>query len=113
MTTVEATESATDRFAGLSVNVAGVGRVELTQLIARNNETAVYATSRRDLLIKTFDLECGKVDEVSYGPYLSFQLEVENFEDIQSIEELRSRVPTYYGSHLDGERKFAFVAMEY
>ena len=113
MASVEATESPAGRLAGFSVNLAGVGKSALTQLICKNSETAVYATSHPGLVVKTFDLECGKPDEVRYGPYLSFQMEVENFTDIQEIDELRPRVPVYYGSNLDAERKFAFIAMEY
>jgi len=109
----EATELHLGRLAGSSVNVAGVGKLELTRLINQNSETSVYATSHPGMVVKTFDVDCGKVGEVSYGPYLSFRVEVENFDDIQGIEELRARVPAYYGSNMDVERKFAFIAMEY
>lgn len=109
----DARESASGKFTGLCLSLPGAGKVELAQLLSKNNETAVYATSRSDLLVKVFDLECGKPDEVSYGPYLSYGLEVENFEDIQQIEDLRGRVPAFYGSNIDAERRFAFIAMEY
>ena len=113
MANVEATESHAGRFADLSVSLAGVGKVKLTRLLCQNSETALYATSHHGLVVKTFDLECGKADEVSYGPYLSFCVEVENFQDILGIEELRTRVPVYYGSDIDAERKFGFIGMEY
>lgn len=113
MTTLQAPDSVGGKFAGLSVLLAGVGKVELTKLLHENSETSVYATSRPGLVVKMFDLECGKPDEVSYGPYLAYSGEVENFDDIQSVDELRRRVPTYYGSNIDYERKFAYIAMEY
>src|SRR5262245_12012059 len=113
MAIAETTESSAGRLAGVSVNLAGVGKATLTHAICKNSETAIHATSHPGLVVKTFDLECGKADEVSYGPYLSFTMEVENFQDIQGIEELRARVPVYYGSNIDAERKFAFIAMEY
>jgi serine/threonine protein kinase len=106
-------ETSAGKLTGVTVTLTGFGRTELTRLINQNSETSVYATSHPGLVVKTFDLECGKVDEVSYGPYLSFRGEVENFEDIQGIDILRSRVPAYYGSSIDNERKFAFIAMEY
>jgi serine/threonine protein kinase len=112
-TTLEEPEPTVRKLAGSNINLAGVGRVELLHLLSQNKETSVFVTSNSGLLVKTFDLDCGKPDEVSYGPYLSYQLEVENFEDIQAIEELRPRVPAYYGSSIDPERKFAFIAMEY
>ena len=53
-------ESASGKFTGLCLSLPGAGKVELAQLLSKNNETAVYATSRSDLLVKVFDLECGK-----------------------------------------------------
>src|SRR5262249_10085330 len=81
--------------------------------IVKNSETSFYATSHPAVVVKVFDLDCGKADEVSYGPYLGFQVELENFGDIQAVEALRSKVPVYYGSNLDMERKFAYIAMEF
>ena len=60
-----------------------------------------------------FDLSCGKADEISYGPYMSFGLEVANFEDILALEDLRPYVPAYYGANINYDQKFAFIAMEY
>jgi serine/threonine protein kinase len=111
MEDLEATEQ--ESLVGQGVNLAGVGKLEMIRLINRNSETSVYATSHPGMVLKTFDVECGKTDELSYGPYLSFRVEVENFEDIQGIDELRARVPAYYGSNIDVARKFAFIAMEY
>ncbi|MBI4662243.1 MAG: hypothetical protein HY735_25775 [Verrucomicrobia bacterium] len=113
MATVESTESAAGRLAGMSVNLVGAGQVELTRLLNQNSETSVYATTHPGLVLKTFDVDCGKADELSYGPYLRFRVEVENFNDIQGIEELRSRVPAFFGSDVNVEPKFAFIAMEF
>ena len=113
MATLETTESAAGRLAGISVNLVGVGKVELARLLNQNKETSVYATSHPGLVLKTFDVDCGKADELSYGPYLGFRVEVENFSDIQGIDDLRSRVPAFFGSDMDVEHKFAFIAMEF
>lgn len=113
MATLESTEPAAGALVGLSVSLAGVGKVELTQLLNQNSETSVYATSHPGLVVKTFDVDCGKADELSYGPYLRFRVEVENFKDIQGIDELRARVPAFFGSDVDAGRKFAFIAMEF
>ncbi|MBM3841167.1 MAG: hypothetical protein FJ398_25075 [Verrucomicrobia bacterium] len=113
MATLESTDSPAGRLAGTSVNLSGVGKVELTHLLNQNSETSVYATTHPGLILKTFDVDCGKEDELSYGPYLRFRVEVENFQDIQGIEELSSRVPAFFGSDVEVERKFAFIAMEY
>lgn len=113
MATEASTGSRAESLIGTTVSLPGVGKIELTRLLSQNSDTAVFTTSHPGLVLKTFDLECGKADEVSYGPYLSFGLEVENFQDIQDHEELRSRVPAFYGSHLDVERKVAFIGMEF
>jgi serine/threonine protein kinase len=98
---------------GLQIALAGVGRVQLTQLLAKNSETAIYRTTYPGIVVKIFDLNCGKPDEISYGPYMSFTLEQANFEDILEIPDLRPLVPAYYGSNIDYEKKYAFIAMEY
>lgn len=91
----------------------GLGRVKLTGLLHQNSETAIYNSTRPGMVIKTFDLECGKADEVSYGPFLSYRVELENWKDLQSIDELRGRVPAFYGADVDYERKLGFIAMEF
>src|SRR6266487_5054392 len=110
---VDATESPAGKFTRLTIEFAGVGKVELTEFIKKNAETTIYRTAQPGIVVKTFDLSCGKADEISYGPYLSWGLELANFEDILSIEELRPLVPAYYGSNIDYTKKYAFVAMEY
>ncbi len=113
MAIMVANDSPSGKFAGLSVNLSGVGRVSLTHALFKNSETSIYATTHAGLVLKTFDMDCGKPAELSYGPYLSYGVEVENFQDIQRIEELRSHVPAYYGSSIDTERKLGCIGMEY
>lgn len=113
MATSTALQFSGGKYLGLNVTLTGVGKAETTRLLHQNSDTSIYATSTPGIVLKTFDLDCGKPDEVSYGPYLSFQVEVENFSDIQQVEQLRVRVPAYYGSNLDSQRKFAYIAMEY
>ena len=108
----ELSESLRGKFTGLTVGVSGLGKAELTQRISKNQETEVYSTSRPGILVKMFDLDCGKPDEVSFGAYTSYNLELANFQFLQQIEALRVRVPTFYGSSLDGERKIAYIVME-
>ena len=109
----DAPESSAGRFTGLTIEVAGLGKVELTDVLKKNAETTIYHTAHPGIVVKTFDLSCGKADEISYGPYLSWGLELANFEDILAIEDLRPLVPTYYGANIDYNKKYAFVAMEY
>lgn len=106
-------EPVSGKFAGFSVTPPGLDRVELTSLLHRNSETAIYATSRPNVVVKTFDLDCGKTDEVSYGPFVGYRVEIENWQDIQQLNELRLCVPEFYGSDIDYERKVAWIAMEY
>jgi serine/threonine protein kinase len=106
-------DSASGKHAGLVVNLAGLGRVCLVQAIARNPETALYQTDHEGVVVKVFDLDCGKADEISYGPYANFQAELATFEEIQATELLRPFVPTYFGADIDYERKHAFIAMEF
>src|SRR5580765_7954372 len=93
------------KFSGWSVPLPGLGRVKLTELVHQNSETAIYNSTRPGMVIKTFDLDCGKADEVSYGPFLSYRVELENWQDLQSIDELRLRVPAFYGADVDYDRK--------
>ena len=60
------TESPAGKLAGLSVNLSGFGKVGLTRQLAKNSETSLYATTHPALVVKIFDLDCGKADEVSY-----------------------------------------------
>jgi len=109
----DAIETTEDRYAGLTIDLVGLGKVQLTHLLNRNSETRVYHTTHPRTVVKMFDLSCGKADEISYGPYMSFGLEVANFEDILGIENLRPFVPSYYGANINYEQKYAFIAMEY
>jgi len=109
----DAIDSPSGKFTGLIIDVAGLGKVELTDVFKQSSETTIYHTAHPGIVVKTFDLSCGKADEISYGPYLSWSLELANFEDILGIEELRPLVPAYYGANIDYDKKYAFVAMEY
>ena len=113
MPTLQETESSAGKFAGTSVRLTGAGRVELTQVLHQNTDTSIYSANKPGMVIKIFDLDCGKPEEVAYGPYLSYRVELENWEDVQNNEELRARVPVFYGSDIDYQKKFAFIAMEY
>lgn len=101
------------KFSDLTLALADFGNVRLTQVLTENSETQMYRTDHREVVVKMFDLSCAKPDEVSYGPYMGFALEVANFEDILNIGELRPFVPAYYGANIDYDRKYAFIAMEY
>src|SRR5438477_7899131 len=109
----DAMETSADKYSGLTLDVVGLGKVQLTRLVNRNSETRVYHTTHPRTVVKMFDLSCGKADEISYGPYMSFGLEVANFEDILGLEDLRPFVPAYYGANINYEQKYAFIAMEY
>lgn len=108
-----AAEPIAPKFAGLGIPVSGIGRVQLTSELHRNSETSIYASSRPGLVVKMFDLDCGKADEVSYGPFVGYKVEAENWADLQAIDELRARVPAFYGSNIDYERKHAYIIMEF
>lgn len=113
MADVKAIQLKQAKHAGLALDLVGLGRVRLAELISENAETAVYRGDHPGVVIKMFDLECGKADEVSYGPYVAFNLELENFQDINAIEELKPCVPALYGANIDYDRKHAYIAMEY
>jgi serine/threonine protein kinase len=108
-----AIETELPKFTNWSVPLPGLGRVKLTGLLHQNSETAIYNSTRPGMVIKTFDLDCGKPDEVSYGPFLSYRVELENWQDLQGIDELRGRVPAFYGADVDYERKVGYIAMEF
>ena len=101
------------KFAGLRLDLPGLGRIGLTEIFKQTTETAIYLTDNPNIVVKMFDLDCGKEEEVSYGPYTRFGLELANFEDIINIEALRRFVPTYYGANINYEKKFAYIAMEF
>lgn len=103
----------TGRFIGLTIELAQLGKVQLTKLLARNAETEVYLTHDPRIVVKLFDLNCGRADEVSYGPYMEFALEIANFDEIQNLAELKSFVPAYYGANIDYEKKHAYIAMQF
>src|SRR5438876_7286420 len=108
----DSTETPGGKHTGLTIDLAGLGKVRLTHLLKRNTETAVYHTDHLCIVVKIFDLSCGKADEISYGPYMSFGLEVANFGDILAIDDLSPSVPAYYGANINYDRKYAFIAME-
>src|SRR4051794_6934426 len=97
---LDPTTTAAAKFSGLKVDLPGLGRLSLTQLFKQTTETILYRTDNPGIIVKLFDLECGKPDELSYGPYTRFQLELANFEDIMNLEPLRRFVPIYYGANV-------------
>lgn len=101
------------KFSGLSVDLAGFGRVQLGSALREGSETAIYRINHPGVVVKTFDLSCGKADEISYGPYTRFNLELANFDDIMKVDGLRGFVPTYYGANINYEKQYAYIAMEY
>ncbi|MCB1127646.1 MAG: hypothetical protein KDM81_14225 [Verrucomicrobiae bacterium] len=101
------------RHAGLVVNLPGLGQVTLLQAIVQNPETSLYLTNHGGVVVKVFDLDCGRADEVSYGPFANFQAELATFEEIRTSEVLSAHVPGWFGADIDYRRKFAFIAMEY
>src|SRR4051812_46418962 len=105
--------STAGKFAGLKIDLPSLGRLQLTELYKETTETSIYRTGNPGIVVKVFDLECGKADEVSYGPYTRFGLELANFEDIINKEALRRFVPAYYGANINYERKYAYIAMEF
>ncbi len=104
--------TAKPRFQGTTIALPGLGKVQLTELLAKNAETEVYRADHPEVVVKMFDLSCGRADEVSYGPYMEFSLELANFEDLQNVGDLKDIIPGYYGAHIDYNQKFGFVAME-
>lgn len=101
------------KFTGIAVELLGIGKVRLGQLLSQHSETAVYRTDRPDVVVKLFDLECGKPDEVNYGPFVGFNLEKVNFEAINRLEHLKHCIPAYYGADIDYTSKYAWIAMEF
>ena len=113
MSTPDPSESLAGRYTGVAIDVVGTGRIQLTDLIQENSDTSIYHTSHHGIVAKMFDLRCEKAGELSHGPYLSYGLELENFQDIQSIENLRPLVPSYFGGGINQEERYAFIIMEF
>jgi serine/threonine protein kinase len=113
MADADASKLGQGKFTGLAVDLIGLGKNRLTELISEHGETSVYRAAHPGVVVKMFDLECGKPDEVSYGPYVAFNLERENFQDIDAIAELKRSVPAFYGANIDFEKKYAYITMEY
>jgi serine/threonine protein kinase len=101
------------KHAGLVVALPGLGRVTLIQALVINPDTALYQTDHAGVLVKVFDLDCGRADELSYGPFTNYQAELATFEEIRAVESLRPHVPGWFGGDIDYDRKFAFIAMEF
>lgn len=110
---MKASDDSMGRHAGLVVSLAGLGHVRLVNAIARNPETTLYQTDHEGVVVKVFDLECGRPDEISYGPYANFQAELHTFEEIQAAEPISAYVPRYFGANIDYDQKYAFIAMEF
>lgn len=98
---------------GAVLSLPHLGDITLGEVFAENAETRLYVTSHPDVLVKVFDLDCGKPDEISYGPYESFRLELANFEDVLKLPDLCMVLPAYHGADIDYEAKLAWIAMEY
>ena len=112
---VETTTAVPAKFAGLKLDLPGLGRIALTEIFKQTTETTIYLTDNPSIVIKLFDLSCDsdRPDEVAYGPYTRFGLELANFEDIINHESLRRFVPTYYGGNINYDEKYAYIAMEF
>lgn len=102
-----------DRFKNLALDLPGLGKLWLTVPLKQGPETSIYRTTSPGIVAKIFDLDCPKADEVAYGPYMSFSLELANFEDVQHLDDLRPFLPTFHGANIDYPRKFAFILMEF
>jgi len=109
----ESADATVGKYSGWSIDLQGLGKVQLTRILKQTAETTIYLLSHPGIVVKTFDLDCGKEGEFSYGPYLCFNGELENFQDIMGIEALRECVPVLYGASVDAERRFAYIAMEF
>jgi serine/threonine protein kinase len=101
------------KFTGLSLELPHAGKVILGGVVAETTETSIYATTAPGIVVKMFDLACEKLDEISYGPFMGFKLELANYEEIHRIPEVARFVPAYHGAHVDYERKRAGIAMEF
>ena len=102
-----------ERYTGRQLQLAKFGTVVLGKALRASSETAVYLTDHPEVVVKVFDLDCGLEDEFSYGPYVEYQLELANFEEIQSLDSVRPLVPAFYGADIVYEQRFAYVGMEF
>jgi serine/threonine protein kinase len=111
MTTDE--QHASSRFAGMTIDLAGLGRTQLTHILKKTTETIIFHTTNPGVVVKIFDLHSGKPGELAHGPYTRFGLELANFDDIIKIDALRPFLPAYYGANVNQEKQFAYIAMEF
>jgi serine/threonine protein kinase len=105
--------AAASKYLGLNLPVTGLGEVQLQHILHGRTDTHVFYTNHPGVVVKLFDLDCGKADEISYGPYADFGMELANFEFTLGVEDLKSCVPAYYGAHIDYAAKYACIALEY
>lgn len=105
--------SSEGKHTGITFELAGMGRVEVAHLLKKTSETAVYHTSLPGIVVKIFDLDCGRPDEISYGPYQSYRLELENFQDLAENDVLSPHIPVFFGADLNEEGKYAYIVMEF
>lgn len=101
------------KFTGVALDLPQAGKVILGGLVAQTTETSLYATTAPGIVVKMFDLACEKADEISYGPFMGFKLELANYEEIHQVLEVARFVPAYHGAHVNYERKYAGIAMEF
>ncbi|HOW67566.1 MAG TPA: hypothetical protein PK256_19990 [Verrucomicrobiota bacterium] len=97
----------------MKIPLGGLGEVELTQILSSSTDTYLYYTNHPGVVVKVYDLDCGKSDEISYGPYADFGLELANFEYVLGREALASHLPAFYGANIDYTAKYAYIAMEH
>lgn len=106
-------QPAPSRFSGLTIDLPGLGRLRLTDVLKQTTETIIFQTTHSGVVVKVFDLAGEKPGELAQGAYIRFGLELANFEDIIKIDALRPFLPAYYGANVNQEKQFAYIAMEY
>lgn len=104
---------AASRFEGLTIELPGLGRTQLTQILKKTTETTLFHTTQPGIIVKVFDLESGTPGELAHGPHVRFSLELSNFDDLMKIDALRPFLPAYYGANIHADKQFAYIAMEY
>jgi serine/threonine protein kinase len=107
------TNNNVDPYLGMTIALPGFGRIQLSELVRKTSDTAIYRTVAPKVAVKVFNIEGDTVEEISHAGSLGYGVEVENFQDITVIPELTAVVPGFYGAQMIPEEKFAFVAMEY